>query len=85
MHEAIGQGSYASVKLASLKRDPGQQFAVKVYRNSVFQDMSKKTNLENEIAILSGLQHANIVKLISSVQAEHHLFIIMDFASKISL
>ena len=82
--EVLGQGSYAKVKLLKNK-NTGTLYAVKIYKKIHLEDEIRRENLEQEISIMASLDHISIVKLIRAVEAKNHIYLIMDFISKISL
>jgi protein-serine/threonine kinase len=58
------------------------QVAVKlIRRESLGSNPSRLPKIHREIAILEGLSHPNIVRLHEMVQTEHHIGIILEYAS----
>lgn len=82
--EELGEGSYAKVKLIKDKKTE-DLFALKVYRRSQLTDELRKQNLSLEISLLASLKHPGIVSFIKAVEAKNHIYIIMEFVSKVSL
>lgn len=48
----VGQGAYAVVRIASLKNDPSQKFAIKVYDKSKLTDINRQRSVRREIKLL---------------------------------
>lgn len=82
--ESLGQGSYAKVKLIKHKATE-QLFALKIYQRSSLVDEMRRHNLDQEIALLASMNHTGIVSFYKAVQAKNHIYIIMEFVSKVSL
>eukprot|EP00347_Sterkiella_histriomuscorum_P014297 403361412 len=94
--ETIGQGAFGKVKLAHLKEDPTQLYAVKVFRKS--QLLKKKeyfrkkeggmgfksqlSKVQQEIAIMKKLVHPNLIQLYEVIDYDEgdKLYMIMDYA-----
>ena len=56
----IGGGHFGTVRIAELKSDPGVKYAIKsILRDSIASDIKL---LEEELFILSKVDHPNIVK-----------------------
>lgn len=84
IHDHLGEGSYAKVKLISSKLNK-EYYALKVYKKSRLNDYLKLQNLQREIELLSTLKHDNIVKFNKAIEAKSHIYIIMEFISRVSL
>jgi serine/threonine protein kinase len=85
--ELLGQGAYGSVYLG-LNTDTGQLLAVKqVQLSSVRTKHGDQllSALEAEIALMSGLEHENIVRYVGSQRSAAHLNIFLEFVSGGSL
>jgi len=82
--EVLGEGSYAKVKLIKDK-NTDEHYAVKVYKKSYLTDELRRQNLNQEIALLASLNHSSIVSFLKAVEAKNHIYIIMEFVSRISL
>lgn len=83
--EVLGEGSYASVKLAHLREDPTTRYALKIYSKASLADKIKMQNMELEIEILQSLDHPNIVKLHNKVVGSRNIFLLMEYVSRNSL
>ena len=79
----IGQGSYGKVYEA-LDEDKGQLIAVKIIDKKRLNSLNNNSQssiskVENEIEILSKLNHKNIVKYYGSNQSNNHLKIFFEY------
>ena len=70
----LGKGSFAKVYRGSLIRQ--EPVAIKHIRLNKLE--KHKDNLEQEIKIMKSLQHDNIVNLLDVVEADGHIFLIME-------
>lgn len=62
--------------------DDSPQVAIKlIKRDSVGSNPSRFAKIYREVAILRGVQHPNIVRLIDKVETERHIGIILEYAS----
>ncbi|XP_075214907.1 testis-specific serine/threonine-protein kinase 3-like [Lycorma delicatula] len=80
----IGNGSYATVKLAESEQHGGL-VAIKVV--SKFQAPSDylKKFLPREIQVVKGLSHPNLIRFHQAIETTHRVYIIMEFAEQGSL
>ncbi|KAF4472516.1 CAMK CAMKL KIN4 kinase [Fusarium albosuccineum] len=77
----IGEGEFGKVKLG-WKQDSSVQVAIKlIKRDSVGSNPSRFAKIYREVAILRGIQHPNIVRLIDKVETDRHIGIILEYAS----
>lgn len=77
----IGEGEFGKVKLG-WKQDSNVQVAIKlIKRDSVGSNPSRFAKIYREVAILRGVQHPNIVRLIDKVETDRHIGIILEYAS----
>ncbi|TGJ86411.1 hypothetical protein E0Z10_g2352 [Xylaria hypoxylon] len=77
----IGEGEFGKVKLG-WKQDGGDQVAIKlIRRNSVGSNPSRLAKIYREVAILRGLAHPNIVRLLEMSETDHHIGIVLEYAS----
>lgn len=81
---SLGQGSYAKVKLIKDKNSE-ELYALKIYKRCFLTDELRRQNLNQEISLLACLDHSGIVSFVKAVEAKNHIYIIMEFVSKISL
>ncbi|CAM1504493.1 Fc.00g020840.m01.CDS01 [Cosmosporella sp. VM-42] len=77
----IGEGEFGKVKLG-WKQDSSVQVAIKlIKRDSVGSNPSRFAKIYREVAILRGVSHPNIVRLIDKVETDRHIGIILEYAS----
>ncbi|KAM0253401.1 hypothetical protein ACHAP5_000430 [Fusarium lateritium] len=77
----IGEGEFGKVKLG-WKQDSSVQVAIKlIKRDTVGSNPSRFAKIYREVAILRGVQHPNIVRLIDKVETDRHIGIILEYAS----
>ena len=62
---AIGKGTYSVVRVATTKK--GKRVAIKIYTKSSLSNEDRINNLENEIRVLSSLQHPSILTFIEHI------------------
>ena len=74
----LGQGSFAIVKRAS-NRTTGQKVAIKIIKKYELTDEDKMA-LQNEIDILTHVDHPNIVKLYGFFDDLLHFYTLMECA-----
>ena len=72
----LGKGSFATVKKAK-NRATGERFAVKVVSKKKMSD-EDKTGLQQEIEIMKGMDHPNIVNLLDVFEDERHWCLVME-------
>lgn len=77
--ELIGQGALGKV-YKCIKKDNGQMYALKLYRKADVVACAQSRSIKNEKAILSHLDHPNIVSLHFSFKTADDLCMIVDFA-----
>ena len=75
--KAIGQGSFATVYLASDNRKSKQSVAVKKF----FKSNVKFKLLVNEVASLRNLKHINIVALHEQIEDLEYIYIAMEYCN----
>lgn len=73
----IGQGSLGAVYLAE-HRYMKRPFALKIFPEELSSDRSFIQRFEEEVDILSSLEHANIVKIHNISFAQGHYFLVTD-------
>eukprot|EP00826_Nyctotherus_ovalis_P009644 TRINITY_DN12549_c0_g1_i17.p1 TRINITY_DN12549_c0_g1~~TRINITY_DN12549_c0_g1_i17.p1 ORF type:complete len:465 (-),score=107.05 TRINITY_DN12549_c0_g1_i17:44-1438(-) len=78
--DVLGQGTFATVLLWE-SPETKHQFAVK----AIPKRSLELEKMEEEIAILRRVDHPNIVKYMTSFQAEKYLYVIMEYCSGPSL
>ncbi|OMJ92304.1 hypothetical protein SteCoe_4966 [Stentor coeruleus] len=80
----IGSGSYGTVKYG-IHKSTQRKVAIKIYDKAKFSDIARQKSVQNEIKILSKIEHANIVRLYQSVDMPKYLYIVLEFVSGCSL
>jgi len=73
-NEVLGQGYFAVVKVGVDKKT-GERVAIKVVNKELVE---REETLNNEIEILSKVDHPNIVRMHAIFDTPEHLFIVMD-------
>ena len=84
MIKLLGKGSYGEVKLA-IDKITLKKYAIKIYPKKALEDPKKKSNIENEIAILKQLDNINIMKLYEVIKTDKFQYLIMEYIDGISL
>lgn len=76
--DLIGSGTFAEVyRITDTHRRA--QLAAKVLRNDIARDTTLLERFQREAAVLSRLQHPNIVRYYDIVEVDHYRFIVMDY------
>ncbi|KAI9785939.1 MAG: hypothetical protein M1839_008205 [Geoglossum umbratile] len=79
--QTLGEGEFGKVKMG-WKKDGGVQVAIKlIRRESLGSNPSRLPKIYREISILQELSHPNIVRLHEMVETDHHIGIILEYAS----
>ncbi|XP_060530488.1 testis-specific serine/threonine-protein kinase 3-like [Cylas formicarius] len=82
--KTIGNGSYATVRMAHSERH-GADVAIKIVSKfSAPADYLKKF-LPREIEVVKGLRHHNLIRFLQAIETTHRVYIIMEFAENGSL
>ena len=76
--KSLGKGSFGEVYL-STKKGRKEYFATKKIDRKTADKPSLKKYFDNEISILSGLNHRNIVKLECVKTTKNHYYIVMEY------
>ena len=84
MEKQLGQGSYASVKLAYEKAS-NKKYAIKIYEKYRLTDPHRMNNVKREISILKKMDHNNIIKLYYALDEKRQIFLIMEYIGHMSL
>ena len=84
MGKVVGEGAYASVRVAMFK-PLNKKVAIKVYEKAKLREPQRKKSVRREIRILQMLDPPNIVKILDVVETNNHLNIIMEYLEGISL
>ena len=62
----VGKGAYSVVRLATNKK--GKRLAIKIYMKSSLSNEDRVHNLQNEIKVLSSLQHPSILTFLEHIE-----------------
>ncbi|KAL0478977.1 hypothetical protein AKO1_007845 [Acrasis kona] len=76
--KVVGKGTFGQAVLVKNKTD-GKQYIMKQINITSMSDREKQEAM-NEVNVLSGLKHPNIVQYITSFTAEGRLNIVMEYA-----
>ncbi|KAI0473903.1 hypothetical protein GGR56DRAFT_556050 [Xylariaceae sp. FL0804] len=77
----IGEGEFGKVRLG-WKQGGGVQVAIKlIRRDTVGNNPSRLAKIYREVSILRGITHPNIVRLHEMSETEHHIGIVLEYAS----
>ena len=76
----IGEGNFGKVKLAKLKSTK-EKYAIKILDKEKLKTQTKSTNF-NEIEIISGLDHKNIIHVDKILEDPKNYYIIMEYCEK---
>ena len=84
IEKLLGQGSYASVKLA-FEKSTNKKVAIKIYEKYRLSDPHRMNNVKREISILKKMDHRNIIKLFYALDEKRQIFLIMEYIGHMSL
>ncbi|KAI8818198.1 kinase-like domain-containing protein [Fimicolochytrium jonesii] len=74
----LGTGNFATVKLAT-DRETGEKVAIKCIAKSLIQFKPKfLENLKQEISILMGLDHPNVISILGAFWEEEFVYIVLE-------
>ncbi|KAG8990747.1 hypothetical protein FRB90_001629, partial [Tulasnella sp. 427] len=74
--EKMGDGAFSHVYKA-IDRETGQKVAVKIVRKYELTQ-SQRANILKEVQIMRGINHPNVVKLISFSESQEHYFLVLE-------
>lgn len=77
----LGAGTTGKVKLA-VHKETNKQVAIKIIKKSLFNtkpDLERK--IHREVALMRLLEHPHLLKLFDVCESQHHLYIILEYAS----
>ena len=74
----LGEGAFAKVFRAHSKDDESAKFAIKIMPTKNFSDKIRN-QVESEIAILSKLDHAYVIKYANCFYDDRYLYMIMKY------
>ncbi len=76
MGKTLGQGSFATVKLATHKKD-GSKWAIKVIKKQSIGPEDEAA-LKSEVEVLQTVNHVNIVKMHEVFDCPQNLYMVME-------
>ena len=82
--KSLGKGSFGEVFLTKKANGPGL-YATKRMGRAEYEKPENYKRLANEISILKGINHPNIVKLIEVKKTKNHIYIVTEFCNGGSL
>ncbi|CAK8991636.1 Calcium/calmodulin-dependent protein kinase type 1 (CaM kinase I) (CaM-KI) (CaM kinase I alpha) (CaMKI-alpha) [Durusdinium trenchii] len=77
--DKLGQGAFASVYVC-IDKDSGEESAVKTINKAAFKSESDYAATMNEIKILEGLDHPNVINLKGWIEGETKIYVVTDLA-----
>ena len=80
----LGGGAYAIVRLARDRRT-SKLVAIKTFDKIKIVSENVRKSIQNEIKILSGLDHLNTTKLLGSIENTRNIHIVMRYGGKNNL
>lgn len=84
LEKVLGQGSYAVVRLA-YDKTTNARVAIKTYEKYKLYDIHRRKNVKREIAILSQMDHMNIIKMPTWIETPTQYNLVMEYVSDRSL
>ncbi|KAK9815615.1 hypothetical protein WJX72_006892 [[Myrmecia] bisecta] len=84
MGKVIGKGAFGIVRLGQ-NTATGEKVAIKTIDASSFRSIAQIEQVQDEINVLSGLKHPNIIRLLDMHFAANIFYFVMEFASGGSL
>ena len=80
LEKCLGKGSFGEVYLTKMQGE-NKYYATKKYEREKIENSGAMKYLKNEISILKGLNHPNIVKFIDIKKTKKHYYIIMEYCN----
>ena len=80
LEKCLGKGSFGEVYLTRMKGD-NKYYATKKYERDKIENTGAMKYLKNEIEILKGLNHPNIVKFLEIKKTKKHYYIVMEYCN----
>ena len=83
----LGEGSFSQVRYAK-RIVKGQtasawpEFAIKVVDRALIRQQRYEENVEREQRIMAGFSHPNVTSLVATCSNDHHLYFVLEYASK---
>lgn len=82
MLEKLGKGHFADVHLC-VEKSTGQRYAVKIFTKRPGVDERSKTDgLQQEIAVLMGVSHPNMLCLKDTFDDENAVYLVLELAAE---
>ena len=82
--DEIGQGAYAVVK-KGIYVPANLTIAIKIYDKSKLEEPQRRKSVKREIKLMEMMDNEFIVKLYGVIETRHHLYILMEYVSGLSL
>lgn len=80
LREKLGKGHFATVHLC-IERATGKRYAVKIFSKTPgLEERSKNEGLQQEIAVLMGVSHPNILCLQDTFNEPNAVYIVLELA-----
>ncbi|KAI3393617.1 hypothetical protein diail_3881 [Diaporthe ilicicola] len=80
--EQLGKGHFAEVFLC-VEKATGKRYAVKIFTKTPgVEDRSKTDGLQQEIAVLMGVSHPNVLCLKDTFNEKHAVFLVLELAAE---
>lgn len=80
MLDRLGKGHFAEVCLC-VEKSTGQRFAVKIFtKNPSIDERSKTDGLQQEIAVLMGVSHPNVLCLKDTFNEKNAVYLVLELA-----
>ena len=80
-NRVLGKGSYGEVELGILK-STGKKVAIKKIDKSSVANKKIKATLMREVQIHKKLKHENIIRLLTDLEDDKFIYLILEYASK---
>ena len=78
--ERLGKGHFAEVFLC-VEKSTGQRFAVKIFtKHPGMEERSKMDGLQQEIAVLMGINHPNVLCLQDTFNKKNAVYLVLELA-----
>ncbi|KAI1799286.1 checkpoint kinase 2-like protein [Daldinia bambusicola] len=80
--QRLGKGHFAEVHLC-VEKSTGQRYAVKIFtKNPSIDERSKTDGLQQEIAVLMGVSHPNVLCLKDTFNEKNAVYLVLELAPK---
>ncbi|PHH60395.1 hypothetical protein CDD81_1708 [Ophiocordyceps australis] len=82
LQQRLGKGHFAEVYLC-VEKSSGQRYAVKIFTKSPGkEELSKTEGLQQEIGVLMGVSHPNVLCLKENFDERDHVYLVLELASE---